>query len=426
MFNWAIFILVILTLIILVSLYLNGYFQVRKPYNFTNFPASTHPYFGTTVAGLSDSWISEGRIKDFWIGAKEIYQARFDAIKQAKSHIYFETYIMTPGDRADQFAEILQQKIKEKVKIYILVDSHGTKAIPKNYWQTLQQAGIKVRWYNPFDWRDPVKNLQRNHRKLLIVDDQIALIGGAGISDLWDGKDEAGSIEPWLDYEIAMKGAMIWRLKGLFWQHWLDAGGETDFTPMESHYKPDQSTEILITANENPSYQNSSIRALFQTLTLGATERLWLASPYFLPNDNSCRMLIEACQRGVDIKVLTMGKRCDKPFVRKAAYERYNQLIKGGISLYEYQPSMMHAKLVIMDDTWLTFGSANFDPRSLFQNDELNLTIKDHHQQLFSKIETFFEQAFSKSQLVTLSQWRKRKVSDRLIGRFWLLFFWQL
>jgi cardiolipin synthase len=424
--SWGIFALVSLTSIIIISLYLNGYFEPLKSYRFENFPSSDDQYFGTTVASLSDSWITQGVIRDFWVGAEDIYQARVKAIEQAKYRIYFETYIMTPGDRADQFARILKQKASDGVIIYLLADSHGSKSIPSAYWQELRQVGILIRFYNPLDWRNPVKNLQRNHRKLLIIDEKLALIGGAGVSDLWDGKDEAGSSEPWLDYEVDIEGKIIGRLKGLFWQHWLDAGGKADLSHISFDSSPAESTEILVTANENPSYQNSSIRALFQTLTLAATQRLWLSSPYFLPNDNTCRMLIEARRRGVDVKVLTMGKRCDKPFVRKSAYERYDKLIKEGVPIYEYQPSMMHGKLALTDDTWISFGSANFDPRSFFQNDELNITVKQEHQKLLAKVELFFTKAFERSKRVSLLEWKKRKLSDRIIGRFWLLFYWQL
>ncbi len=424
--HWAIIGLAIIVIVIIITLYLKGYFQPLQAYRFEGFSHSDFEHFGITVASLSDSWIMEGNITNFWVGADDIYQARLDAIRQAKYLIQFETYIMTPGCRADEFAEILKEKAKEGVRIHLLADSHGAKSLSSSYWQQLRQAGIEVRLYNPLDWRNPLKHLRRNHRKLLIIDEKRALIGGAGVSDLWDGKDEAGSVESWLDYEVAIEGPIIWRLKVLFWQHWLDTGGIADVKPLSLEPTPHQITEILVTANENPSHQNSSIRALFQTLILGATERIWLASPYFLPNENTIRMLIEAQQRGVDVKLLTMGKKCDKPFIRKAAYERYDQFLKSGIPVYEYQPSMMHAKLALIDRYWVSFGSANFDPRSFFENDELNLTVKDNYLDLLRKVELLFAQAFKKSKIITLKQWKKRNLINRLIGRFWLLFYWQL
>ncbi len=424
--NWGILALAIVIIIGVTTLYLKGFFQPFQTYRFRQFPRSDFNHFGITVATLSDSWITRGEITNFWVESAAIYQARLNAIRQAKHLIQFETYIMTPGHRADEFAEILTKKAQEGVKIALLADSHGAKSMPSSYWQQLKQAGIEVRQYNPFDWRNPLKNLRRNHRKLLIIDEKIALIGGAGISDLWDGTDKECRGEPWLDYEIGIEGDIIWRLKGVFWQHWLDAGGEADLKPVFLQQTPHHNTEILVTANENPSYQNSSIRALFQTLILGATERFWLASPYFLPNPNTIQLLIDAQQRGVEVKILTMGKTCDKPYVHKAAYERYDLLLKGGIPIYEYQPSMMHAKLVLIDNHWVSFGSANFDPRSFFQNDELNLSCKDNEQKLRQQVELFFLHAFRKSEIVTPKRWKKRKLRNRLIGRFWLLFYWQL
>lgn len=410
--------------VIVATLYLEGYFQPLPKYHFQHFPPSDADHFQTTVAGLSDSWITQGKITDFWVGAEAIYQARKEAIQKAQHLIQFETYIMTPGNRADEFAQILGQKAQEGVRIQLLVDSHGTQSMPDSYWKRLRATGVEVRDFNPFDWRNPARNLRRSHRKLLIIDHQRALIGGAGISDLWDGKMEDKTIAPWLDYEVAIEGKILARLKSLFWQHWLDAGGAVDLNPISAEKTDLSSTELLVTANDSPSFQDSAIRALYQTLILGAKQRLWLASPYFLPNDNTCQMLSDAQNRGVDVKILTMGSYCDKPYVRKAAYERYGKLLHAEIPLYEYQPSMLHAKIALVDDDWFTLGSANFDPRSFFQNDELNVTAKD--SSLSPTVEQFFSQALMNSQQVTLRQWKRRSISDRLRGRFWLLFYWQL
>ncbi len=119
-----------------------------------------------------------------------------------------------------------------------------------------------------------------------------------------------------------------------------------------------------------------------------------------------------------------MGEHCDKGFVRKVARERYDKLFKGNIPIYEYQPSMIHAKIVLVDDHWISVGSANFDPRSFFQNDELNLSIKNYN--FVNQVEKFFIKAFQKSNLITIENWHQRSLSDRLIGSFWSLFYWQL
>ncbi|ACB49532.1 cardiolipin synthase-like protein [Crocosphaera subtropica ATCC 51142] len=417
-------ILLFLIIIILVSLYLQGYFQPDKNYRFKNFPTSDLECFGLTVANFSDSFIVSGKIINFWVGANEIFSARLNAIEKAKNFIQLETYIMTPGNRADQFAEAIIKKARTGVKVQLVVDNYGVKSMPDSYWKNFKKEDIEVRKFNQFQWRNPLKNLRRNHRKLLIIDNEIALIGGAGISDRWDGWSEIGDQEPWLDYEIAIEGNILTRLSGFFWQHWLDSRGVIDFLNIPSQQKQDNLPKILVTANDYPSYKDSSIRGLFQTLILGSTQRLWIASPYFLPNSNSCRMLRDAKARGVDVKILTMGEHCDKGFVRKVTRERYDKLFKGEIPIHEYQPSMIHAKIILVDEDWICLGSANFDPRSFFQNDELNLSIKN--RDFADRVEQFFIKAFEKSHLITIEDWHKRPFGDRLIGSFWSLFYWQL
>ncbi|MDJ0599980.1 MAG: phospholipase D-like domain-containing protein [Crocosphaera sp.] len=297
------FLIIILLILVLISLYLQGYFQPAKKYEFKNFPPSNSEYFGLTVANLSDSFIVSGNLLNFWVGATEIYAARLKAIEKAKHLIQIETYIMTPGNRANEFAEAIIHQARNGIKIQLIMDNYGTKSIPESYWKNLKQEGIEVQQFNPFQWRNPLKNLRRNHRKLLIIDNEIALIGGAGISDRWDGWSKIGDQEPWLDYEIAIQGNVLTRLSGLFWQHWLDSKGLMDFINIPSQQKQENSLEILVTANDDPSYKDSSIRSLFQTLILGSTKRLWIASPYFLPNSNSSRMLRDAKARGVDVKM---------------------------------------------------------------------------------------------------------------------------
>ncbi len=422
--NISIISLLFFVFLVLFSLYLQGYFQKPKYYKFENFPKVNADHFRLTVASLSDSLIVSGNITNFWVGATEIYSARLKAIEMAKRLIQVETYIMTPGSRADEFSQAIIEKAKKGVKVQLLVDNYGTKSLPNSYWKKLKTAGVEVRKFNQFDWRNPLKSLRRNHRKLLIIDNKIALIGGAGISDRWDGWSKIGDQEPWLDYEVAIQGNIIARLSGLFWQHWIDTGGIVNFAQVYDKKPDNHLTETLVTANDYPTYQDSSIRALFQALILGSTQRLWIASPYFLPNDNSCKMLVDAKNREVDVKVLTMGKHCDKGFVRQVSRERYGELLRGKIAIHEYQPSMVHAKIVLVDDCWVSLGSANFDPRSFFYNDELNISINDNN--LIKEVEKFFIQGFHKSEKIRITDWENRSFSNRLNGSLWSLFYWQL
>ncbi|MGQ4647239.1 phospholipase D-like domain-containing protein [Lyngbya aestuarii] len=413
--------LVLLTLLIM---YVRGGFRRRFKYHLKNLPSPATDEFAFTVAGLSDSFVSQGQVTGFWVEAEQISKARLEAISKAKSSIQFETFFMTPGHRADDFALSLAEKAQAGVKIQLITDSYGAKSIPQQYWQRLQATGVEVRFFNPFSIRAPLDYLERNHRKLLLIDGQVALIGGAGVSDHWDGMEAIGDQAPWLDYEVSFQGAVISRLEGLFLQHWLDVGGTADLSQRNLQPNDAEGEKILVTPGEAPSYRDSSIRTFFQSVILSANKRVWIASPYFLPNANSRELLLRAKRQGVDVRILTMGPHTDKKFVYYASRELYGYLLSGGVEIHEYQPSMMHAKVILVDDSWVSIGSANLDPRSFFRNDELNLFTAQ--EQLFPKIERFFLDAFSKSCRVNYTDWQRRSFWEQLKGRFFLLFYWQL
>ncbi|NJL87562.1 MAG: cardiolipin synthase B [Leptolyngbyaceae cyanobacterium SM1_1_3] len=409
---------------VLLVLYFRGAFRRQPDYSLQRVPSPTADHFMAAIAGLSDSIELPGQITHFWSDIATVQAERLKAIKSAQRSIQFETYIMTPGQRADDFAEALIQQSTNGVSIQLVIDSFGARSLPKRYWQKLRSAGVEVRFFNAFSWRSPTDFLARNHRKLLLVDQSQALIGGAGVSDMWDGVGE-GETAPWLDTEVCIKGPVLTRLRGLFLQHWLDAGESADLSGVDWQAKTTAADEtLLVTSGKDPSYRGSSIRALMQLYALSASQRLWIASPYLLPDRNTRKVLIKAAQRGIDVRILTMGSLSDKPYVYYASRELYGELLRSGIKIYEYQPSMMHAKLVLIDQDWISLGSANLDPRSFFHNDELNLSAAK--SVLVSQLEQLFHQAFLKSQPVELTAWRSRSLWQKLYGRCSLLLYWQL
>lgn len=423
----------LLVLIILATFYFQGAFRKHIPCHLIGLPAST-PHFATTLASMSDSHSTSGVIQHFWTEIDAIQTSRLRLIEKAQQSIQFETFIMTPGARADAFAEALCKRARAGVEVQLLADSYGANSLSEEYWRTLKQAGVDVRFFNPFSWRDPLTYLKRNHRKLLIVDQQIAMIGGSGISDWWDGSEYEENPVPWLDFEVQWQGEVIGFLTGLFYQHWLDAEGVVDlnqhqpYASVESvkHSQIPSSTvsKIVATPGEDPSLRDSAIRSLFQVCVLSAQERIWIASPYLLPDQTTCRMLCQIRQRGVDVRILTMGPRSDKKYVYYVSRERYGPLLKEGIKLHEYQPSMMHAKMVLIDRHWVSLGSANLDPRSYYHNDELNLCTDD--SALIDQVADFFERSFEASQIIQIKEWRDRPLKERMVGTLSNILYWQL
>ena len=386
-------------------LFLSGHFRQRLEYRVKGLDPDS-PHFVFAIASLSDSLITQGTAAHFWADIDDIQAARLALIESAQHSIEFETFTMTPGRRDTDFAEALKLKAAAGIAVKVLADSFGAESLPASYWRSLTNAGVDVRFFNPFSARAPFDYLRRNHRKLLIVDQAVAMIGGAGIADRWDGQDSSHTGVPWYDFEVEWRGEVVGLLTGFFRQHWLDTGGEVELSQYQvPSAAPSAPSPILITPGDDPSMGDSPIRSLFQLCIATAQHRLWIASPYLLPDDATCQKLAEIKQRGVDVRILTMGPKADKFYVYCVSRERYLPLLKAGIKIHEYQPSMMHAKVVLMDDKWVSLGSANLDPRSFFHNDELNLCT--NATDLIWDIEAFFEAGFGQSKLIRLQNWQR-------------------
>ncbi|WP_084176530.1 phospholipase D-like domain-containing protein [[Limnothrix rosea] IAM M-220] len=414
----------ILCLFPLSWLYVRGMFRRHQTFNIIGIPAND-ARFGIALASLSDSHLTSGEAVHFYTNIDQIQQARLEAIASAKNLICFETFKMAPGKRADDFAAALKKKAREGILVQILVDSNGAKKLPQRYWQQLKRAGVKVCFFNRFSWRSPIEYLRRNHRKLMIVDQRVALIGGVGIADFWDGVIPKNATAPWLDFEVHWQGEAVSFLTGLFWQHWLSSGGKVDLRLHQPNIsQPEQPEQILITSGEDPTPKDSPIRSLFQTAALAAQQRIWIASPYLLPDDETTSILIATKAADIDVRIMTMGVCNDKSYVYYTSRQNYAPLLKGGVAIYEYQPSMMHAKVILIDNEWVCLGSANLDPRSFYHNDELN--ICSPQASLVESIDQFFRAAFAHSHLVDYREWGDRPLKQKILGRLFNVGYWQL
>ena len=431
---WLFIALIIITLALFIGFYLRGAFRDRITYKVKHAPYPNDPQFPYTLASISNSFITSGIITDFWHEAPAIQQARIDAISQAQHTINFETFFMTPGKRADDFAAALAERASAGVEIRLVVDHYGTKDISDKYWQRLRGAGVKVSFFNPFNWRAPLDYAGRTHRKLLLIDGEFGLVGGAGISDLWDGVEKSDDTQPWLDVEMRIEGEIIGILEGVFSQHWTFGDGTADLSrakfrtlnqDREEENEDNNQDLMLVVPGVNPRIRFSPIKAFKYNNIICARKRIWLASPYFLPDDNSIDLLVAAKQDGVDVRVLTTSSRSDKKPVYYASYEHYGKLLKGGVEIYEFQPSMTHAKLLLIDDLWATTGSANFDPRSFCHNEELD--ICSAQPKLVEGVRDAFEAGFAQSQRVTYDEWKRRSlIKHRILGNAVDFFQWQL
>jgi len=417
---WLLLGLLILSLIFFIGFYLRGAFRDRVIYKVKNAPYPDEPQYPFTLASITNSFITNGIVTDFWNEAAQIQQARIEAISTAQRTIDFETFFMTPGKRADDFAAALAERASAGVEVRLVVDDYGTKDLDDRYWGRLRNAGVKISFFNSFRWKAPLDYAGRTHRKLLLIDSEFGLVGGAGISDLWDGIEKEDDTQPWLDVEMRIEGEIISILAGVFSQHWTFGDGTADLSKekfqnfgdrqkeQDKQDKQDERNLMLVIPGANPRIRFSPIQAFKYNNIICARKRIWLASPYFLPDDNSMDLLVAAKQDGVDVRILTTSKRSDKKPVYYASYEHYGKLLKGGVEIYEFQPSMTHAKLLLIDDIWATTGSANFDPRSFCHNEELD--ICSAQPKLVEGIKATFEKGFAQSNKISYEKWQKRSL----------------
>ncbi|MDB5100035.1 MAG: phosphatidylserine/phosphatidylglycerophosphate/cardiolipin synthase [Cyanobacteria bacterium RYN_339] len=404
-------------------LYLQGAFRVRVNLVLTDMPGTQEARFLPAIAGLTTSIITDGHFTNFWSDIDQIFASRLELIRQAQHTVRFETYYMTPGRRADDLAAAMLERAAHGVKVALIVDSQGSLKIPGAYWDKLKAGGVEVRWFSPFDWKNPRLYNDRSHRKLLLVDGTVAQIGGAGVSDDWDGTAGKEHTAPWADLEVRANGPLVPVLEGAFLQHWIHEAGVGDMTP-EAFKAPAATGHPVLVTLGDPSHGDSNMRTLMHAAILAARKRLWVASPYFLPNTNARNTFIEARKRGVEVRILTEGPRNDNPFAYQGARSSFADLLKAGVEIDEYQPSMMHAKAILVDDAWMSTGSANFDPRALFHNDELNVSASD--PALAQQLGAFFTQAFAKSHRVTEQDLANRNPLERAEGGLGYLYRWQL
>ncbi|MFK8182110.1 MAG: phosphatidylserine/phosphatidylglycerophosphate/cardiolipin synthase family protein [Phormidesmis sp.] len=460
LFKWLLGAFLGFIAMVLVILYIRGAFRWRSLFHIKQALPPDDPRFAAALKSLSASIEATGSVVDFWDTPDKIQSARLAAINRATQSIQFETFMMTPGRRADDFADAIAKKCAEGVKVQLLVDSWGARSLNKKYWQRLGSVGAEVVFFNPFDWRAPANYAGRTHRKLLIIDSQLALIGGAGVSNLWDGTEKADDTSVWFDIEFSLVGDVVGVFSTLFQAHWqghktdnkvthIDMAlmypaktnlaktnlaktepAKTDPAKQENAFSSTMPmagtpSTVLVTPGTKPNYRDSPIETIKQTLIASAQKRIWLSSPYFLPNMSTRKLLIEAKKSGLDVRILTTSDRSDKKPVYYASYEVYGPLLEAGVQIFEYRPSMLHAKMLMIDDRWTNTGSANLDYRSFLHNDELDIVT--NNKQLFNKIEQTFEKGFSQSEQITLRQWQRRSwLKHRILGNAVRLVQWQL
>jgi cardiolipin synthase len=307
------------------------------------------------------------------VNGDQIFPAMLKAIRGAQRSIDFETYVFWDGDIAKQFSEALAERAQAGVKVNAILDAQGTSKMGSENLSRLTSAGVNIEKYHSILWWDIRRFNNRSHRKLLIIDGRIAFVGGVGIANEWTGN--AQSPEHWRDNHYQVTGPVVAQLQGIFMENWLKTRGVVLHGP--EYFPPLAETGSYLAQGfkSSPIQGDNNIRLMYLLAIASAQKNLRIENAYFLPDDLTRKELMSAAKRGVRVEVVMPGPHIDQKLVRAASRRHWPELIKAGIKLYEYQPTMVHVKLMIVDDTFVSIGSGNFDNRSVRLNDEANLDV---------------------------------------------------
>lgn len=363
------------------------------------------------LEALTDAQARERTSIEVLTNGDVYYETELEAIRAAESSINMEAYIFQKGRVAEKFVEALTERARAGVKVNLVFDAIGSFASWDSYFKELRAAGGRVSWYNGFRWYTLPRLNNRTHREIIVIDGKVGFIGGSGVADHWLYGDEKNP--QWRDTMFRVKGDAVVSLQATFAENWLEASGEIlmgeDYFPI---YKVEDESHALV-VNSSPGMGRSTrARMLFQTLLASAQKSIHITTPYFLPDKSARAELIRAVsERGVELKIITPGKKSDHLLTYSSGRRLFGDLLKAGARIYEYQPAMIHAKILIIDGIWSVVGTTNFDNRSFGLNDEVNLAARD--QSLAERLEEDFAKDLSASREITYEEWNRRSIFER-------------
>jgi cardiolipin synthase len=360
--------------------------------------------FLPTVEGATGVPFADGNRVDVLNNGDDFYPAMLQAIAEARHSITIEAYIYWAGDIGLKFALALAAKAAAGIKVKILLDAIGSATIGEKIFYTLKTGGCQVAWYNPIHWYTIGRFNHRTHRKSLIIDGRVAFTGGAGIADQWLG--HAQDPDHWRDIQVRLEGPGVTPLQTGFAQNWLESTGE--LVSGSWYYPPQEVAGSLRvqTVMSSPQTGASTVRIAYYLSIICARRSIYIANPYFVPDQVALDALIEAKQRGVDVRIMVSGIHNDNWLARHNSVRLYRRLLEAGIEILEFNRTMLHQKTMVVDGLWATVGTTNFDNRSFAHNEESNVCFYD--PALAGELERLFLADKPDCQRVDLESWRRR------------------
>lgn len=365
------------------------------------------------LAGATKSVIHPGNQAEiFQDGA--LFPAMIKSIEAAQGTVHFESFVWTKGELERQFVDVFYAKAKAGVKVRVLLDAIGAMDADPEQLARLRAGGVDVRQYCRAHWWNLRRFNHRTHRKLLIVDGRVGFVFGHGIADQWlgEGQDQ----DHWRDTGVRIAGPAVQSFQSVFLENWIE---ETETVPTEDSCFPEIQEQGSVTAHVVSSATGEALSsvALLYTLAIAcARKEIIIQNPYFAPEKAVVTLLGQMVKRGVEVHVMVPGKRTDNPFVRRAGCSLYLPMLQAGVRLYEFNRTLIHQKVVVVDGAWVHVGSTNFDARSLALNEEVGVGLLD--STLARQLKAAFEKDLEGSNEILLEKWLKRRWYTRFIDWF--------
>ncbi|HSV20590.1 MAG TPA: cardiolipin synthase [Casimicrobiaceae bacterium] len=343
----------------------------------------------------------------------EIFPAMLQAIRGARHSIDFETYIYWSGDIGKTFADALADRARAGVKVQVLLDWLGSQKISPALINEMREAGVQVERYHALEWYNLGRVNNRTHRKILVVDGRIGFTGGVGIAPEWTGN--AQDADHWRDTHFRLEGPAVAQMQAVFLDNWVKTTGEvmhgTDYFPALDSVGDGRAQVFM----SSPQGGAESMHLMYLLAITAAQRSIYLSMAYFVPDELALNALRDALKRGVKVQIVTPGPIIDTETVRKAGRALWGDLLQAGAEFYEYQPTMYHCKVMIVDEFLTSVGSTNFDNRSFRLNDEANLNIYDH---AFAQRQIeVFRADVARSRRITYEAWQNRSWKEKALEK---------
>jgi cardiolipin synthase len=352
---------------------------------------------------------TEGNALTVLRNGDEIFAAMLAGIRRAEHTVDMMTFVYWKGDIARQFAEALAERARAGVRVRLLLDGFGSRLIDAGHLRTMERAGVQVAWFRKPLYLSPLKQNHRCHRKVLVVDEQSAFTGGVGIAEEWCG--DARNPQEWRDTHVEVRGPAVDGIAAAFAQNWAECHDELfDDRDRFVEHSP-QGDAIVQVVRGSASFGWQDMQTLIRVMLESAEERVRLATAYFSPDTYFVELLCATARRGVEVEIVLPGPHTDKRVCQLAGQHHYEELTACGVRIHQYQPTMMHAKVVTVDGVAALIGSTNFNRRSLDHDEEVMLAVLD--PEVTATLDRHFEADLAVSELIRPGRWKRRSLVQR-------------